>query len=308
MGCLSGCRPGSSPRMRGAPQLTLTMQSWCRIIPADAGSTHYKSCAHVSPWDHPRGCGEHPMLRPASLWGPGIIPADAGSTSGKSNVIAESEDHPRGCGEHDNAVRIGIHQVGSSPRMRGAPTHNAPRSYDSRIIPADAGSTTPQSGRIPGKRDHPRGCGEHQLAQDQNLTNSGSSPRMRGALTGYYDLRPNGRIIPADAGSTMLSPVLPSYLTDHPRGCGEHRTDSSIRVPPRGSSPRMRGALKRMAYRRIPKRIIPADAGSTPTFSGVCAFSGDHPRGCGEHDVKLTQDYMAIGSSPRMRGALPKDT
>ena len=174
-------RRGSSPRMRGARKEQVKQERSDRIIPADAGSTHYKSCAHVSPWDHPRGCGEHPMLRPASLWGPGIIPADAGSTSGKSNVIAESEDHPRGCGEHDNAVRIGIHQVGSSPRMRGAPTHNAPRSYDSRIIPADAGSTTPQSGRIPGKRDHPRGCGEHMDGTEVGVTDGGSSPRMRGA-------------------------------------------------------------------------------------------------------------------------------
>ena len=50
--------------------------------------------------------------------------------------------------------------------------------------------------------------------------------------------------------------------------------------------------------------IIPADAGST---WGGCAnwpWTGDHPRGCGEHVWGSRHKTIATGSSPRMRGAL----
>ena len=71
-----------------------------------------------------------------------------------------------------------------------------------------------------------------------------------------------------------------------------------------GSSPRMRGAQDRILPRRIPRRIIPADAGSTTAIlvSSVC--SPDHPRGCGEHASVKFDVLEAPGSSPRMRGAL----
>ena len=70
-----------------------------------------------------------------------------------------------------------------------------------------------------------------------------------------------------------------------------------------GSSPRMRGAQDRILPRRIPRRIIPADAGSTTAIlvSSVC--SPDHPRGCGEHRASAGANGRLHGSSPRMRGA-----
>ena len=50
-----------------------------------------------------------------------------------------------------------------------------------------------------------------------------------------------------------------------------------------GSSPRMRGAHNWLELTTPYKRIIPADAGSTPPLAvSACAF-WDHPRGCGEH-------------------------
>ena len=51
--------------------------------------------------------------------------------------------------------------------------------------------------------------------------------------------------------------------------------------------------------------IIPADAGSTEDGSDVLGVNRDHPRGCGEHKVKTVPQYQHLGSSPRMRGALP---
>ena len=91
---------GSSPRMRGAPQLDTCVSLRYRIIPADAGSTGpgLGGCGLCE--DHPRGCGEHnecvdrggtqlgssPRMRGAHSPVPRhdrvrrIIPADAGST------------------------------------------------------------------------------------------------------------------------------------------------------------------------------------------------------------------------------------
>ena len=50
----------------------------------------------------------------------------------------------------------------------------------------------------------------------------GSSPRMRGARIGCRRIIRLGRIIPADAGSTVAITVSYDPSKDHPRGCGEH--------------------------------------------------------------------------------------
>ena len=52
------------------------------------------------------------------------------------------------------------------------------------------------------------------------------------------------------------------------------------------------------------RRIIPADAGSTPRPTKPRWAGRDHPRGCGEHTSRISLDRHHAGSSPRMRGAL----
>ena len=91
---------------------------------------------------------------------------------------------------------------GSSPQMRGARCRAASARPPSRIIPADAGSTTKV--HIPAKAglDHPRRCGEHLERRGQLTACAGSSPQMRGARTYMFLLSQPDRIIPADAGST----------------------------------------------------------------------------------------------------------
>ena len=133
---------GSSPRMRGAPMYPLTCHDCARIIPADAGSTHYSSVVFHCDRDHPRGCGEHPEQSVYPVWSGGssprmrgallpfgkpvplrgIIPADAGSTFWLYITLSLTRDHPRGCGEHVAHRMRPIMERGSSPRMRGAPT------------------------------------------------------------------------------------------------------------------------------------------------------------------------------------------
>ena len=52
-------RIGSSPRMRGAHYLQVTLYDQPGIIPADAGSTSSDPHSRPTLEDHPRGCGEH---------------------------------------------------------------------------------------------------------------------------------------------------------------------------------------------------------------------------------------------------------
>ena len=187
--------------------------------------------------------------------------------------------------------------------MRGAHGSAISATAHSRIIPADAGSTSLTGCLMAGSGDHPRGCGEHQMARAQDEEWHGSSPRMRGARRALLHSHMHLGIIPADAGSTCLCWRAAPWRPDHPRGCGEHSALSQSIMGMDGSSPRMRGALARDGNINIFPRIIPADAGSTPCSGCAPARHRDHPRGCGEHTTILTIIQIWPGSSPRMRGA-----
>ena len=161
-----------------------------------------------------------------------------------------------------------------------------------RIIPADAGSTKQYPKVVTEKGDHPRGCGEHNFIQSLALVLIGSSPRMRGALHQRHEAPQARRIIPADAGSTLVQAVGGWQTADHPRGCGEHLLVSGPSGCPWGSSPRMRGAPLVGQHGHVLVRIIPADAGSTPSKRRSAASAPDHPRGCGEHRSCLIFPFM----------------
>ena len=228
--------------MRGAHTGQYAPTDDTRIIPADAGSTGFRAILFRPDPDHPRGCGEHnhdypdaavregssPRMRgarwrdsPCSL-PPRIIPADAGSTKNRDTPGGLQRDHPRGCGEHSSMMICVYAQLGSSPRMRGAPCCPGGDSQAQGIIPADAGSTPDRVAGATIVRDHPRGCGEHIILMDVLDTQHGSSPRMRGARYCKIFTTMIVGIIPADAGSTQPHQWTFAHQRDHPRGCGEH--------------------------------------------------------------------------------------
>ena len=101
-------------------------------------------------------CGQNKALTKT-----GIIPAYAGSTKPRDAALVDKEDHPRVCGEHYPARPLYRRGLGSSPRMRGAPTCAAICTRDLRIIPAYAGSTSTNDDFGTAFEDHPRVCGEH---------------------------------------------------------------------------------------------------------------------------------------------------
>ena len=109
-------------------------------------------------------------------------------------------------------------------------------------------------------------------------------------------------IIPAHAGNTESSRNTAPCLRDHPRACGEHHHGLVLGLRAEGSSPRMRGTpVPRPSVPR-PSGIIPAHAGNTKYWLPRSARNGDHPRACGEHQVRDTMYGTTQGSSPRMRG------
>ena len=111
---------------------------------------------------------------------------------------------------------------GSSPRMRGALAFSVTPWSAHGIIPAYAGSTWHPTPHVLARRDHPRVCGEHCIAQDEDVAEMGSSPRMRGARDRAQRQGRHVGIIPAYAGSTSTSTARRSCARDHPRVCGEH--------------------------------------------------------------------------------------
>ena len=49
--------------------------------------------------------------------------------------------------------------------------------------------------------------------------------------------------------------------------------------------------------------IIPAGAGLTKIETQIDSLVGDHPRGCGAHQITTTRRPAVMGSSPRVRGS-----
>ena len=151
-------------------------------------------------------------------------------------------------------------------------------------------------------RDHPRACGEHVIVSVVLLSSSGSSPRMRGTLR-RRGINPQAAgIIPAHAGNTVSAWPVHGSIRDHPRACGEHRTQRVCADTERGSSPRMRGTPWIDRVRGVQAGIIPAHAGNTNPQRQANCLARDHPRACGEHGTKGAKDKSKAGSSPRMRG------
>ena len=224
-----------------------------------------------------------PAPRDAPRQDEGIIPARAGSTKVSCGIQVTSEDHPRSCGEHSAMLLSTSEHAGSSPLVRGAPGAVPGYVVLRGIIPARAGSTRSWWHMWRLRTDHPRSCGEHDDTDSSAADASGSSPLVRGAPRIVEKRWRRAGIIPARAGSTSRHSPGSSRPRDHPRSCGEHCLENSVKLNPEGSSPLVRGALFTSALRFSKSRIIPARAGSTRRCGARRSGLRDHPRSCGEH-------------------------
>ena len=167
---------------------------------------------------------------------------------------------------HGEQVSSGISRPsasGSSPRVRGTFQTISLWILSEGIIPARAGSRltssqTPRSGR-----DHPRACGEQPHTVPTIATVSGSSPRVRGAVSPACTAGSWAGIIPNCAGSRERPSALPKSGWDHPRACGEQLAMLLPRLCMAESSPRVRGAGGVRVRSVVDIGIIPARAGSS---------------------------------------------
>ena len=209
--------------MRGKLMSEMASEIAERIIPAHAGQTRRWVFFPTSRTDHPRACGANmvqggrrhqqpgssPRMRGkqerrAQLVALGrIIPAHAGQTNRAVPRSLQGSDHPRACGANSVQGDKGTFKTGSSPRMRGKRFHLILDLTFLRIIPAHAGQTHTHRKHWNADPDHPRACGANFGVGAIIFHPFGSSPRMRGKLSGFVRVHRSKRIIPAHAGQTV---------------------------------------------------------------------------------------------------------
>ena len=114
--------------------------------------------------------------------------------------------------------------------------------------------------------------------------------------------RSSRRLIPARAGKTPCLRARSARKKAHPRVCRENFDRFTGDRESVGSSPRVRGKPSARAAVMVPRGLIPACAGKTPTTFVLADASRAHPRVCGENSVCFDSHTPDQGSSPRVRG------
>ena len=234
----------------------------------------------------------------------GIIPARAGFTPTGGVRGRGRWDHPRSRGVYPDGHSEPHYGSGSSPLARGLRLVEEVLRGDLRIIPARAGFTqyAPPSGRTP--RDHPRSRGVYRIGERWRIAIRGSSPLARGLRGGIVDGHHVGGIIPARAGFTSGRTCLRGGRGDHPRSRGVYGRVMEGGSWGAGSSPLARGLHPRLRNQRVPRGIIPARAGFTPSPPPQGPRARDHPRSRGVYRRLISEMCVNRGSSPLARGLL----
>ena len=232
----------------------------------------------------------------------GITPAYAGKSLCDQLGVQVRRDHPRLCGEKKHRTYIDSKVKGSPPPMRGKASGFRPLLPVTRITPAYAGKRYKPEKRQGCRQDHPRLCGEKRFAFQSRTQLRGSPPPMRGKVITTFGLPLSYRITPAYAGKSYRKPQILRMWQDHPRLCGEKKSQRRNKINFKGSPPPMRGKV----MMRIPEG---ANVGITPAYAGKrdcgifrCRCIWDHPRLCGEKATRQQRKVKKIGSPPPMQG------
>ena len=171
--------------------------------------------------------------------------------------------HPRSRGENVIRMPERVRDAGSSPLTRGKPRPSCGDVSALRLIPAHAGKT----------RARARGFGCW----------CGSSPLTRGKRLRRGGRRDSAGLIPAHAGKTATAALYAAVTSAHPRSRGENYISLRLNGHRGGSSPLTRGKPQTTAPAPQKRRLIPAHAGKTASFTGRPASSWAHPRSRGEN-------------------------
>ena len=171
----------------------------------------------------------------------GITPACAGKRQPLPGYSKQTRDHPRVCGEKSAVSGCCAATSGSPPRVRGKAGLVQIVGRLRRITPACAGKSTCMAQSLKPREHHPRVCGEKVGPVGCVSGWLGSPPRMRGKAPSLAVLGACIGITPAYAGKSTDLQRPRAAQQDHPRVCGEKRTQAHPAKTGLGSPPRMRG-------------------------------------------------------------------
>ena len=132
---------GSPPPMRGKAVKSHRVCQEVWITPAYAGKRLISPISAPPRQDHPRLCGEKPVVKRHFIVVFRITPAYAGKRVYRAKVKAFDEDHPRLCGEKQTYLLQEGMQIGSPPPMRGKGLIHLIVNHLQRITPAYAGKS-----------------------------------------------------------------------------------------------------------------------------------------------------------------------
>ena len=211
-----------------------------------------------------------------------LIPAHAGSTRDLAGSARANSAHPRSRGVDPLLSYWFRCRAGSSPLTRGRLARTPSRTARTRLIPAHAGSTVIQNIITTVLPAHPRSRGVDFEWSCDSEADGGSSPLTRGRPQKPPTPPPEARLIPAHAGSTVVSALGEALVPAHPRSRG-------VDVPGQEGH----GVLG---------RLIPAHAGSTTGDEWALSSTSAHPRSRGVDQGRLSYQAVEPGSSPLTRG------
>ena len=169
-------------------------------------------------------------------------------------------------------------------------------------IPACAGEPVHRPAQGACRAVYPRVCGGTRIQTGDRFILAGLSPRVRGNLRIGTRRNTRGRSIPACAGEPRAAVEEAMGETVYPRVCGGTTCNSSLAIPVRGLSPRVRGNLQSLAALLRLHRSIPACAGEPYASPRAGACHPVYPRVCGGTAVYRAAIPTPAGLSPRVRG------
>ena len=156
--------------------------------------------------------------------------------------------------------------------------------------------------RLHWHRITPAYAGKSRRVREPDTQTAGSPPRMRGKGLQRTSVRNVKRITPAYAGKRVKISLKFRASEDHPRVCGEKKSRRCCTSIGLGSPPRMRGKADKHCLPFFKQGITPAYAGKSRYLMRKSGEQKDHPRVCGEKELRQAIAVQHIGSPPRMRG------
>ncbi|MDB5033316.1 MAG: hypothetical protein JWQ98_557 [Chlorobi bacterium] len=288
--------------MWGDLRATTQNSGFVRFIPTHVGRSGRILSGRWNGSVHPHACGEILPIRKWNcsfsgssprMWGDPcrrcqgrhqlrFIPTHVGRSQCRGEISRLAPVHPHACGEIGVDISQMEYRSGSSPRMWGDPVFADIGGELIRFIPTHVGRSTPSRMTVIELAVHPHACGEIVLADYPAAAKGGSSPRMWGDRGNRGRPAWRHRFIPTHVGRSLAAIIQCRNHSVHPHACGEiaslpHTIHRSI-----GSSPRMWGDHRLLAFIATTARFIPTHVGRSTRSSVPGHRPSVHPHACGE--------------------------